>query len=61
VGTGILTMPVYRTLPDAAITCLDYSENMMGHGTLAGEHPELFSKEVLAAMMMFFMESGGKG
>ena len=33
----------------------------MGHGTLAGEHPELFSKEVLAAMMMFFMESGGKG
>ena len=30
VGTGILTMPVYRTLPDAAITCLDYSEDMMG-------------------------------
>ena len=23
-------MPVYRTLPDAAITCLDYSEDMMG-------------------------------
>lgn len=30
VGTGILTMPVYRTLPDADITCLDYSEDMMG-------------------------------
>lgn len=30
VGTGILTMPVYKTLPDADITCLDYSPDMMG-------------------------------
>ena len=29
VGTGVLTMPVYRELPNADITCLDYSENMM--------------------------------
>ena len=29
VGTGVLTMPVYLDLPDADITCLDYSENMM--------------------------------
>ena len=29
VGTGVLTMPIYRELPDADITCLDYSENMM--------------------------------
>ena len=29
VGTGVLTMPVYRDLPNAEITCLDYSENMM--------------------------------
>ncbi len=29
VGTGILTMPVYRELPDADITCLDYSADMM--------------------------------
>ncbi len=29
VGTGVLTMPVYRELPDADITCVDYSENMM--------------------------------
>ena len=29
VGTGVLTMPVYRTLPRAAITCLDYSPDMM--------------------------------
>ena len=29
VGTGILTMPVYETLPDADITCLDYSPDMM--------------------------------
>ena len=30
VGTGVLTMPVYRELPKADITCLDYSANMMG-------------------------------
>ena len=29
VGTGVLTIPVYRELPDADITCLDYSEKMM--------------------------------
>lgn len=29
VGTGVLTMPVYRTLPKAEITCLDYSKDMM--------------------------------
>ncbi len=30
VGTGILTMPLYKTLPNADITCLDYSPDMMG-------------------------------
>lgn len=30
VGTGILTMPVYQTLPKADVTCLDYSPDMMG-------------------------------
>ena len=30
VGTGILTMPVYQTLPEADISCLDYSADMMG-------------------------------
>lgn len=29
VGTGVLTMPVYKTLPDAQIHCLDYSADMM--------------------------------
>lgn len=29
VGTGVLTMPVYRNMPDAGITCLDYSPDMM--------------------------------
>lgn len=29
VGTGVLTMPVYKTLPQADITCLDYSPDMM--------------------------------
>lgn len=30
VGTGILTMPLYKTLPKADITCLGYSADMMG-------------------------------
>ena len=29
VGTGVLTMPIYRDLPEAEITCLDYSPDMM--------------------------------
>ena len=29
VGTGVLTMPIYQTLPEADITCLDYSPDMM--------------------------------
>ena len=29
VGTGILTMPLYQTLPGADVTCLDYSPDMM--------------------------------
>ena len=29
VGTGVLSMPVFKTLPRADITCLDYSEKMM--------------------------------
>jgi len=29
VGTGVLTMPFYRNLTDAEITCLDYSNDMM--------------------------------
>ncbi len=29
VGTGILTMPLYQTMPEADITCLDYSPDMM--------------------------------
>lgn len=29
VGTGVLTVPVYRNLKEAQITCLDYSAEMM--------------------------------
>ena len=29
VGTGVLTMPIYRELPKADVTCLDYSADMM--------------------------------
>ncbi len=28
-GTGVLTMPMYQNLPNADITCLDYSTDMM--------------------------------
>ena len=28
VGTGVLTMPLYASLPDATVTCLDYSADM---------------------------------
>ena len=31
VGTGVLTMPLYAALPQAAVTCLDYSADMMAH------------------------------
>ena len=29
VGTGVLTMPLYASLPQGAVTCLDYSADMM--------------------------------
>ena len=29
VGTGVLTIPLYASLPKAAVTCLDYSADMM--------------------------------
>ena len=29
IGTGVITMPMYQKLPDADITCLDYSPDMM--------------------------------
>ena len=38
VGTGILTMPVYETMPEADITCLDYSADMMGQAREKAEH-----------------------
>ncbi len=38
VGTGVLTMPVYRDLPDADITCLDYSKDMMSTAVKRAEN-----------------------
>ncbi|MBQ6504051.1 MAG: methyltransferase domain-containing protein [Flexilinea sp.] len=29
VGTGVISMPVFKTMPKADITCVDYSEKMM--------------------------------
>lgn len=37
VGTGVLTVPVYETLPGADITCLDYSPDMMGRAKRQAE------------------------
>ena len=37
VGTGILTMPLYRQLPSAEITCVDYSPEMLERAQRRGE------------------------
>ena len=41
VGTGILTVPLYQTLPQADITCLDYSPDMMGQAKEKAERLHL--------------------
>ena len=41
VGTGVLTMPVYQTLPEADIDCLDYSPDMMGQAREKAERLHL--------------------
>ena len=37
VGTGILTMPLYREMPEAEITCLDYSPEMLERAKCRGD------------------------
>ena len=41
VGTGVLTMPLYQTLPDADIVCLDYSPDMMAQAEEKAKRLEL--------------------
>ena len=41
VGTGVLSMPVYETLPDADITCVDYSPDMMERAKRQAEKSSL--------------------
>ena len=41
VGTGVLTIPVYQTMPKARITCLDYSPDMMAQAQEKAERMEL--------------------
>ena len=41
VGTGVLTMPMYRTLPNADVTCLDYSTDMMHRAQTAAARLKL--------------------
>ena len=60
VGTGVLTMPVYRDLPGADITCLDYSPDMMKTARARAESLRLY------LLTMFFAsaeaaESGQAG
>ena len=38
VGTGVLTIPIYRDLPEAEIICLDYSPDMMSAAKERAEH-----------------------
>ena len=37
VGTGVITMPMYQKLPEADITCLDYSPDMMNNAEKRAE------------------------
>ena len=37
VGTGVITMPTYRKLPDADITCMDYSSDMMKNAQMRAQ------------------------
>ena len=37
VGTGVVTMPLYEELPEAQITCLDYSAEMMKSAEMRAE------------------------
>ena len=41
VGTGVLTMPLYRSLPNASVTCLDYSADMMANAQKRAEEMKL--------------------
>ncbi|NMD38325.1 MAG: class I SAM-dependent methyltransferase [Christensenellaceae bacterium] len=41
VGTGVLTMPIYQTIPKAKIICLDYSLDMMEQAQEKAERMEL--------------------
>ena len=41
VGTGVLTMPLYQSLPDAQVTCLDYSADMMAAARARAERDGL--------------------
>ena len=34
VGTGMITTPVYETLPKAQVECLDYSEDILSFARL---------------------------
>ena len=41
VGTGVLTMPLYQTLPRAEAVCLDYSPDMMAQAREKAERLQL--------------------
>ena len=41
VGTGILTMPLYQTLPRAEVVCVDYSPDMMAQAQEKAERLKL--------------------
>lgn len=48
VGTGALSLPVYRDLPGADITCLDFSEEMLAKARERAAAMNLFRLKFLA-------------
>ncbi|MDY4696866.1 MAG: class I SAM-dependent methyltransferase [Selenomonas montiformis] len=48
VGTGALSLPVYRDLPGADITCLDFSEEMLSKARERAAAMNLFRLKFLA-------------
>ena len=54
VGTGVLTTPLYKTLPNAQVTCLDYSADMMasaqGKATALGLQNVTFVQDDVGAL-----------
>ena len=66
VGTGCLSLPVYAELPDADITCLDYSPAMLAAARaradaigVQGYLGKPYSEDMLIQTLEFLLKKGG--